>query len=242
MKRTHVVAVVLSFVAAGCATYDSKGRWVRTGSTRFDAQSVSTAPAIVYTLESDGTWAGMDGDRYERVGDDLRKVGAFSPTPSLIRPSGWVTIERRPDGLMYTPSYLGGAISDLRHRGRTAAPCRPGSSAVPRGPPGAERAVDQPPDPGLRAGRHPAGGGLLGGALRHPGEAGRRVRRAPGRCLPRAALPRTRGAEPPGRRAQRGLGESGAAAAALGLRGAGPLARGLAHVQVVPDRGRLENP
>jgi hypothetical protein len=109
MKRSQVIGVVLALVATGCAHYDKQGHWVRTGPARFDAQSVS-APGIIYTLESDGTWAGLSGDRYERVGDDLRKVGAFGPTPSLIRPSGWVTIDRRPDGLMYLPSYPGGPI------------------------------------------------------------------------------------------------------------------------------------
>ena len=109
MQRTHVFGAVLAFVAAGCAHYDQQGRAVRTGPARFDARSVS-APGIVYTLSEDGSWAGMDGDRYERVGDDLRKVGAFGPTPSLIRPSGWVTIDHRPDGLMYLPSYPGGRI------------------------------------------------------------------------------------------------------------------------------------
>jgi hypothetical protein len=95
MKRSQVIAVVLALLATGCAHYDKQGHCVRTGPARFDAQSVS-APGIVYTLEGDGTWAGLDGDRYQRVGDDLSKVGAFSPTPSLIRPSGWVTIDRRP--------------------------------------------------------------------------------------------------------------------------------------------------
>lgn len=109
MQRTHVFGAVLAFVAAGCAHYDQQGRAVRTGAARFDARSVS-APGIVYTLSEDGSWAGMDGDRYERVGDDLRKVGGFGPTPSLIRPSGWVTIDHRPDGLMYLPSYPGGRI------------------------------------------------------------------------------------------------------------------------------------
>jgi hypothetical protein len=110
MKRTHVIAVVLSLLATGCATYDSKGRAVRSGSTRFDANSVSAPPGLVYTRASDGSWGGMTGDRYERVGDDLRKVGAFGPTPSLITPSGWVTIDRRPDGLMYLPSYLSAPV------------------------------------------------------------------------------------------------------------------------------------
>jgi len=109
MQRTHVFGAVLAFVVAGCAHYDQQGRAVRTGAARFDAQSVS-APGVVYTLESDGTWAGIGGDHYLRVGDDLRKEGAFGPTPSIIRPSGWVTIDRRPDGLMYIPSYPGGRI------------------------------------------------------------------------------------------------------------------------------------
>lgn len=109
MKPIHLIGVASVFLAAGCAHYDQQGRWVRSGPTRFDAHSV-TASSIVYTLEEDGTWAGLGGDRYERVGDDLRKVGAFGPTPSLIRPSGWVTIDRRPDGLMYLPSYPGGRV------------------------------------------------------------------------------------------------------------------------------------
>ena len=109
MQRRHVFGVVLAFVAAGCAHYDRQGRAVRTGAARFDAQSVSS-PGLAYTLEGDGTWAGIDGDRYELVGDDIRKVGGFGPTPSLVRPSGWVTIDRRPDGFMYLPSYPGGQV------------------------------------------------------------------------------------------------------------------------------------
>lgn len=109
MQRRQVFGVVLAFVMAGCAHYDQQGRAVRTGPARFDAQSVS-APGNVYTLERDGTWAGIYGDRYELVGDDIQKVGAFGPTPSIIPPSGWVTIDRRPDGLMYLPSYPGGQI------------------------------------------------------------------------------------------------------------------------------------
>ena len=109
MKRTGVSGVALAFVLAGCAHYDSSGHRVRTGSVRFDARSVS-APGWVYTLEDDGTWAGMAGDRYVRVGDEIRKVGAFGPTPALIRPSGSVLIERTTMGLVYTPSYPGGPI------------------------------------------------------------------------------------------------------------------------------------
>jgi len=109
MNRMHAVAVVLAAVTAGCSAHDAQGRVVRTGHARFDAQSVSS-PKTVYTLESDGTWAGLSGDRYERVGDAIRKVGAFSATPSLIRPSAWVQIERLPNGVMYTPSYLSAPV------------------------------------------------------------------------------------------------------------------------------------
>lgn len=108
MRSFGVLGAALAMVAAGCA-HDSEGHWIRTGSTRFDGRSVS-APGGVYTLEDDGTWAGMSGDRYERVGDDLRKVGAFGPTPSLIRPSASVRIGHRPDGLTYTPSYFSAPI------------------------------------------------------------------------------------------------------------------------------------
>src|SRR5262249_24263294 len=109
MTRTHVLGAALALVAAACAHHDSQGRRVRTGPARFDAQSV-TAPGIAYTRSADGTWAGLQGDRYELVGDDLRKVGAFSPTPSLIAPSGWVTIDRLPNGFAYTPSYLSAPV------------------------------------------------------------------------------------------------------------------------------------
>ncbi len=108
MHRATLVGVALALVSAGCA-HDSEGRWVRTGRIRFDARSVS-GPGVMYSLGDDGTWAGMGGDRYVRDGDAIRKVGAFGPTPSIIRPSGEIRIERRPDGLVYTPSYLGAPI------------------------------------------------------------------------------------------------------------------------------------
>jgi len=105
MKTKRLLGCALLLAATGCASYDSQGYRLRTTTTRFDAQSV-TSPLASYTLESDGTWAGLRGDRYEKVGDDIRKVGAYGPTPSLIIPSGWVSIERRPDGLSFSPSYL----------------------------------------------------------------------------------------------------------------------------------------
>jgi hypothetical protein len=109
MQATRVIGAVLAFVVAGCAHYDQQGRAVRTGPARFDAKSV-TAPGISYTLQEDGAWAGLEGDRYERHGDDIRKIGGYSPTPSLIRAWGWVAIDERPGGLSYTPSYPGGAV------------------------------------------------------------------------------------------------------------------------------------
>src|SRR3954471_24813929 len=100
-RLQRVAAVVaVATTAAGCAAHDAQGREVRTGAARFDARSVSS-PKSVYTLEGDGTWAGLYGDRYERVHDAIRKVDGFSGTPSLIPPSGSVRIERLPDGVMY---------------------------------------------------------------------------------------------------------------------------------------------
>ena len=109
MMRTQLLGAALALVVAGCAHYDAQGRAVRSGPARFDARSV-TAPGVSYTLQPDGAWAGLQGDRYVMVGDDLRKEGAFSPTPSLIRPSSYVAVDRLPDGLSYTPSYPGGRI------------------------------------------------------------------------------------------------------------------------------------
>ena len=77
--------MVLAFVATGCAHHDRQGHWVRSGPARFDAQSVS-APGIVYTLEEDGTWAGLDGDRYERVGDDrVFRIEPLQPEATRLR-------------------------------------------------------------------------------------------------------------------------------------------------------------
>ena len=108
MRSSCVLGAALAMVAAGCA-HDSQGHWIRTARIRFDARSLS-GPGLMYTLEDDGTWAGMGGDRYAREGDAVRKVGAFGPTPSIIRPSGEIRIDERPDGLVYTPSYLGAPI------------------------------------------------------------------------------------------------------------------------------------
>ena len=103
MNRWIIAAAAVLF-GSGCA-HDAEGHWVRSSTVRFDERSVS-GPNISYTLEVDGTWAGMGGDRYALDGSEIRKVGAgFDRTGALIRPSGWVDIERRPDGLVYEPSW-----------------------------------------------------------------------------------------------------------------------------------------
>ena len=103
MSRS-IIAVAVVLLAIGCA-HTADGHRVRASTVRFDERSIS-GPNISYTLEVDGTWAGMGGDRYALEGSEIRKVGAgFDHTGALIRPSGWVDIERRPDGLVYEPSW-----------------------------------------------------------------------------------------------------------------------------------------
>ena len=99
-----IVLVAAGLLGSACA-HDSEGHRVRVSTIRFDDRSVS-GPNVFYTLEEDGSWAGKGGDRYALDGDDIRKVGAgFDRTGSLIPPAGWVEIDRRPDGLVYTPSW-----------------------------------------------------------------------------------------------------------------------------------------
>jgi hypothetical protein len=103
MNRS-LIAVAAVLLASGCA-HDAEGHRLRSTSVRFDERSIS-GPGFVYTLEDDGAWAGSNGDRYRLDGDEIRKVGAgFDKTGYLIRPAGWVDVERRPDGLVYTPSW-----------------------------------------------------------------------------------------------------------------------------------------
>jgi len=103
MNRS-IIAVAAALLAAGCA-HDAEGHRVRSSTVRFDDRSVS-GPGFSYTLEEDGTWAGMSGDRYVLDEEEIRKVGGgFDHTGALIRPSGWVDVQRRPDGLVYEPSW-----------------------------------------------------------------------------------------------------------------------------------------
>ncbi len=104
--RTMLWVGCAALLVEGCAAHDSAGRRIRTGDLRFDSRSI-TGLNTSYRLEQDGSWAGSGGDRYQRIGDEISKVGASPSTPSLIRPSGSVRIQRRPDGLVYAPSWPG---------------------------------------------------------------------------------------------------------------------------------------
>ncbi|MGZ3444238.1 MAG: hypothetical protein ACXWLG_01000 [Myxococcaceae bacterium] len=108
MTRLQLTALAVSVAAmtTRCA-HDTEGHEVRTGAARFDAHSV-TSPKAVITLESDGNWAQIGGNRYELVGDELRLIGGGSGRTgnvALIRPYASVRIDRLPNGLRYTPSY-----------------------------------------------------------------------------------------------------------------------------------------
>ncbi len=101
----RLVSITAWAFLAGCAHQTEE--WpTRTGVLRFDEKSV-TSPYVSYSRTSDGAFVGLHGERYERVGDTLRATG--SPGPELPRPiilsTGFVRIERIPNGLVYTPSY-----------------------------------------------------------------------------------------------------------------------------------------
>lgn len=113
MNRLHAVAAaVVATLAAGCA-HDSEGHQVREGLARFDATSVGTSGGTVVRLLPDGTW-GLGMTQYERVGDQLRAVGGVNQSVGLdgplIRGYSYVTIERLPNGVRYTPSYYSAPI------------------------------------------------------------------------------------------------------------------------------------
>jgi hypothetical protein len=71
---------------------------------RFDERSV-TSPYVSFTRTSDGSWVGLGGERYERDDDTLRSVGSGKFDRPIIRSTGYVRIDRLPNGLVYTPSY-----------------------------------------------------------------------------------------------------------------------------------------
>ncbi len=109
MNRRRLIAALVSVasITAGCA-HDSEGHQVREGLARFDATSVGTSGGTVVRLLPDGTW-GLGVTQYERVGDQLRAVGVL-PYETLIRGYSYVTIERLPNGVRYTPSYYSAPI------------------------------------------------------------------------------------------------------------------------------------
>ena len=96
MARPRILGAAAVLLVTAC-THDSAGRWVRRGDIRFDERSI-TGPNVTLKLEDDGTWSHF----YFQQGDEIRSVGGFE---GLIRSSGWVEIERRPDGLYYEPSW-----------------------------------------------------------------------------------------------------------------------------------------
>ena len=204
MKRS-IIAAAAVLLGSGCA-HDAEGHRVRSSTLHFDERSVS-GPNISYTLEEDGSWAGIGGDRYVLDGGEIRKVGAGFGTGGLIRPSGWVDLERRPDGLVYEPCVAHLDNLDLRHRGRAAHPPEPRSPAVSgraarpvrgvgRAPhPGSEQAgVELKPDCAVVLFEKSRAGRWQGGRLA-------RARSVPIRAIQGATRSRGR------RRAERGVGE-----------------------------------
>ena len=97
MARPWILGAAMITLASACA-HDSDGRRVRTTSIRFDERSI-TGPNVTLTREDDGTWSHL----YVQEGDEIRTVGPLEGL--LIRPWGWVDIDRRPDGLVYEPSW-----------------------------------------------------------------------------------------------------------------------------------------
>jgi len=95
MSRS-IIAVAVVLLAIGCA-HTADGHRVRASTVRFDERSIS-GPNISYTLEVDGTWAGMGGDRHALEGSEIRKVAAgFDHTGALVRPSAGWGVELKPD-------------------------------------------------------------------------------------------------------------------------------------------------
>src|SRR4029450_10977910 len=96
--RPWILGAAVVLLVAGCA-HDSSGRRVRSGNVRFDEWSI-TGPYVELTLVPNGTWSNL----CLQQGDEIRPVQGFGGN-GLIPPSGWVDIERRPDGLVYEPSW-----------------------------------------------------------------------------------------------------------------------------------------
>lgn len=97
-----VVAGCLALGLVGCAT-SSDGTRERTGLARFDASSVSS-PTASYSLQSDGTWAGMRGDRYMVKNDEIQAVAPFATSGPIVGGSTKIFIDRDDNGLHFTPT------------------------------------------------------------------------------------------------------------------------------------------
>jgi len=102
MKLGSLGGVSLALLVGACA-HDAEEPRIRTGNARFNETSVSS-PRVTLTLEKDGSWSNL----YRRVGDRIERVGY--PGPGFIPLHGWVTIEARPNGVTYTPSWLSAPI------------------------------------------------------------------------------------------------------------------------------------
>src|SRR5262249_60530944 len=94
-----VVAGCLALGLVGCAT-SSDGTRERTGLARFDASSVSS-PTASYSLQSDGTWAGMRGDRYMVKNDEIQAVAPFATSRPIVGGSTKIFIDRDDNGLHF---------------------------------------------------------------------------------------------------------------------------------------------
>jgi len=105
MHQAHRLVGITAWAFLAACAHQTDEWPTRTGVLRFDEKSV-TSPYVSYSRTSDGSWAGLNGERYERVGDTLRATGSPSPRHHpVIYPTGFVRIERLPNGLVYTPSY-----------------------------------------------------------------------------------------------------------------------------------------
>src|SRR5215472_9529141 len=97
LRSSAFLGSVVFLVLAACAHTDDGAR-VRTGNVRFDANSVSS-PRFSVRKASDGAWRSSKGWALVQEGDVLRYEG----TPYSVQ------ITRRPDGLLYEPSWVRGA-------------------------------------------------------------------------------------------------------------------------------------
>ena len=162
------------------------------------------------------TWAGLGGDRYERVGDDLRKVGAFA-TDAVAHPSLGLGDHRSPPGRAHVPALVSGrrrsGPSSPRTGSRSRRSWRSRSTSPPSSGSAATGSTSTPPArsrPASRWSRTAPRCSSSSRAGRWRDSSARRARPAPSRSYPGKQT-----LAPADRRPQRGVGEPGAARAAL---------------------------